>query len=63
MDWFIYVRNSTINFNEFKVFVFYRFPILDFYNVKSHLFVKFANLATTINKFLFYFYIFFIIDI
>ena len=39
------------------------FKILDFYNVKSHLFVKLATLATTINKFLFYLYIFFIIDV
>ena len=39
------------------------FKILDVYNVKSHLFVKRANLATTINKFLFYLYIVFIIDV
>ena len=32
------------------------FKILDFYDVKSHLFVKLANLATTISKFLFYLY-------
>ena len=39
------------------------FKILDFYDVKSHLFVKLANLATTFNKFLFYLYIFFMIDL
>ena len=44
-------------------YVKFIFKILDFYNVKSHLFVKLANLATTINKFLFYLYILFIIDV
>ena len=39
------------------------FKILAFYYVKSHLFAKLANLATTISKFLFYLYIFFIIDV
>ena len=29
------------------------FKVLGFYNVKSNLFVKLANLATVINKFLF----------
>ena len=39
------------------------FKIVNFYDVKSHLFVKLASLATTINKFLFYLYMFFIIDV
>ena len=41
-----------------SVCVMFLFKILDFYNVKSNLLVKLANLATTISKFLFYLYIF-----
>ena len=41
-----------------SVCVKFVFKILDFYNVKSNLLVKLANLATTISKFLFYLYIF-----
>ena len=39
------------------------FKTLGFYNLKSHLFVKLAHLATTTHKCLFYLYIFFIIDL
>ena len=56
-------RFNTYNLGDFQEFVKFIFKILDFYYVKSHLFVELVNLATTINKFLFYLYTFFIIDV
>ena len=61
MELILKKRFSTYNLSNFQERAKFIFKILDFYYVKSHLFVELANLATTINKF--YLYVFFIIDV